>query len=238
MSDTQMDLVPAEEMAVVNFSEENQMMLAIVNSGNVEAFDKFLKLKEREEERLSQKLFEENFAKMQQEFKPVEKKKQGHNSKYAPLEVLQRAHAPMITKYGFSYRWNEEAVEGGKRVTLYVSGYGHTKATSFDVPFMDGNKSQNQIQVAGTMSTYGKRYTFCSGFGIILEGEDTDGYMPTPKKDPKEEWRDGWIDKVDRSNMDHASKLYFMDKITASFASGSQSQAKEVMDEIKAAIDG
>ena len=37
---------------------------------------------------------------------------------------------------------------------------------------------QNAIQIAGAQSTYGRRYTFVAGFGIVLEGEDSDAAIP------------------------------------------------------------
>ena len=32
----------------------------------------------------------------------------------------------------------------------------------------------NPVQTAGAMSTYGRRYTFIAGFGVVIEDEDTD----------------------------------------------------------------
>ena len=64
--------------------------------------------------------------------------------------------------------------ETGKRVIMSISGYGHTKTTSFDVPKIEGTNRQNAVQAAGAMSTYGRRYTFIAGFGLTVKGEDDD----------------------------------------------------------------
>ena len=123
--------------------------------------------------------FDTHFAAMQAAFEGVHatRVKQGHNYKYAPLEVLTSTYGPLIAKHGFSYRWGAEKKleDGGKQVALVISGWGHREEVTFDVPKIDGTTQMNAVQVAGAMSTYGRRYSFLAGFGITVEDEDTDG---------------------------------------------------------------
>ena len=101
---------------------------------------------------------------------------------FAPLEDLQEACDPVLSRYGFSYHWEEEFVEAtkAKRVTFILEHKeGHERKNYFDVPEISGTKRNNAIQVQGIKSTYGKRYTFQSGTGIIIKGEDNDANILT-----------------------------------------------------------
>lgn len=150
---------------------------------DVDKLEKFIALRTQDEERNAKREFERHFAELQGELSPIVKSKKAMNGSkemysYAPLDSLQSACGPLITKHGFSYSWREESKEGGiKRTILMISGYGHTRENYFDSDKISGTGVQNAIQVAGAMSTYGRRYTFISGFGLIIEGEDSDGQI-------------------------------------------------------------
>lgn len=149
--------------------------MAINQNLDTDKLQALIEMKNREEERRAKQEFERRFAEMQAEFESAHRTKQGYDYRYAPIEELQKQYGPIIAKHGFSYRWREEALESGaKRVVLTISGHGHEKENSFDVPQIEGTKQMNPVQVAGAMSTYGRRYTFISGFGIIIEDEDQD----------------------------------------------------------------
>lgn len=172
-------------MHELNFTEkqvvpvnEDRLLEKVIDSGNIDILERFIALRAKEEERQARIAFEEAFTRMQSELPAVVKTKDNGatKSKYAPLEVIQRACDTTIHKHGFSYSWREEAIHEGKRVWMDISGFGYTKSAFFDCPKIAGNNAQNAIQIAGAMSTYGRRYTFVSGFGIVVEGEDTDGH--------------------------------------------------------------
>ena len=184
MSDTKelFDATPVEETtttAIVADNREDALLAQVLTSGNIEILERYIALRKSEEERQSRIAFEEAFSKMRSELPAVAKKKDNGatKSKYAPIEDIQRACDPVIHSFGFSYSWREEAIPEGKRVWMDISGYGHTRSNFFDCPKISGNNAQNAIQVAGAMSTYGRRYTFVSGFGVIVEGEDSDGQI-------------------------------------------------------------
>jgi hypothetical protein len=172
MEAKQTDLVPVE-------SKEDRLLEKVLSSGNIEVLERYIALRKSEEERQARIVFEEHFAEMQAKLPVVTKRKDngGSKSKYAPIEDIQAQWDPIIRNHGFSYSWREEVVKDfdGKRIILDIMGYGHTKSNWFDSPRIDGNSAQNKIQVAGAMSTYGRRYTYVSGFGGRVEGEDSDG---------------------------------------------------------------
>ena len=174
---------PSETEAQVPAVQSGDRLLEkVLASGNIEVLERYIALRKSEEERQARIDFEKHFAQMQSSLPAVVKHKDngGTKSKYAPIEDIQTAWDPTIRSHGFSYSWREEIVPDfkGKRIILDITGYGHTKSNYFDSPQIDGNSAQNAIQVAGAMSTYGRRYTFIAGFGGKVEGEDSDGQIP------------------------------------------------------------
>jgi len=155
---------------------------ALESDVDMERFKALIDLKNREEDRAAALAFDKKFSAMQKGLPIIKKGKQvkDDNGKlmyaYAPLEAIQRECDPIIAKFGFSYRWREENVGEGKRVTMRVSGHGHFEETTFDVPKVAANKWSNAVQAMGSMTTYGHRYTYIAGFGITVEGADDDGY--------------------------------------------------------------
>lgn len=135
-------------------------------------------MRDAERKRIAQEQFDTHFAEMRNELQPVVKStvNKGTNSMYASIETMQDVCDPVIFKHGFSYSWREEALEAErKRIIMDICGYGHTKSVSWDAPKFEGNRATNALQSAGIQSTYGQRYTYKGGFGIVTKGEDTDG---------------------------------------------------------------
>jgi hypothetical protein len=159
---------------------DSLIQLAIERGLDTDKLEKLIDLRNKEIERQSKLAFDDAFARMQAEFGPVMRSKEarGDDGKrmyaYAPLEALQDAVGPTIAKHGFSYSWNEENIESGKRVTMTITGHGASRTSTFDVPMVPGTRRMNPVQVMGAMSTYGRRYTFLAGFGIVVQDEDDD----------------------------------------------------------------
>ena len=177
--------VPAQVTA-----QEDRLLEKVLESGNIEVLERFIALRKSEQERRARMDFERNFAIMRRELPVIHKTKEvkirGTKAySYEPIERIQADCDATIFRHGFSYSWREEAIQSGKRVWLDITGYGYTRSNYFDVPPLnpitsrDGNQVTNAVQMAGAMSTYGRRYTFISGFGLIVEGEDSDGIVVT-----------------------------------------------------------
>jgi len=151
--------------------------LAIEKDFDADKLEKIIALFNKQEDRRIREDFETVFAQMQSELPVITKSTKGHTNKYAALENIQKACAPVLKKYGFSYRWREESLPGaqGKRIIFTISRKGYSVENSFDVPPLPTNAATNPVQAAGGMTSYGHRYTFTAGLGLILEGEDTDG---------------------------------------------------------------
>lgn len=237
--------VALQETAIAITNE--QIMLKAVESGNVEALDRLLAMRAREEDRQARLEFERRFAEMQKEFAPVQRKKKGDKAKYVPLEVLQRTFNPIISKHGFSYRWDEESVgDGVLRSVLYISGYGHTVTTKKELPLYvpdkggsSGKSIMNVLQAEGVRSTYGRRYTFVDGFGITIEDEDTDGYMPTQRQSTEEAFVEMWTARVNKlSGIDDGYRADLTDRVNRAAEMQDRKMAEAVINEIKGIEDG
>ena len=197
-------MIVEDQQAPVNhypvMSTTERLLTAAVDKGlQLEALEKLIELKNKEEARQAKAEFARHFAIMQGELKPVKKtheaKKDGRTMyTYATIEDILRENGPIIASHGFSYKWREEESEAGRRFICVVSGYGHTEETSFDTPKISGTSMMNPIQVMASMSTYGRRYSLLLAFGILVEDEDDDGQSlngakeeakPAPKEQPK-----------------------------------------------------
>lgn len=171
MSDQQLQIVESETNALLRMAVDKNL--------DMDKLERLIQLKNEQDARFAKTEYERHFAEMQAEFVPAKRVKQAYESKYAPLEELQKTYGPIIAKHGFSYRHRESAIEdAGKRVVMTISGWGHSEETFFDIPKLVGTKAMNAVQTVAAMSTYGRRYTFISGFGCIVEDEDTDAKLP------------------------------------------------------------
>jgi hypothetical protein len=163
-------------LAVRESSGDSLVRLAIEKGIDVDNLQRLIDMRNAEIERQAKLDFQFHFAEMQKAFIPVTRAKQGYNYKYAPIELLQNTLGPIIADHGFSYSWREESIaDGGKRCILSISGYGYTQENYFDIPKLEKTKEMNSVQVVGAMSTYGRRYSFIAGFGVVIDDEDPDG---------------------------------------------------------------
>lgn len=164
-----------KEVQTIGQNANDRLLEMVLQGGKIDVLERFIALREKEELRQARLAFDMHFSAMQNEFVPAKKDKKAYDSWYAPIESLQRQYNQIITKHGFSYSWKEEAMpDNVKRIIIMISGWGFTKECYFDCPILPGTKQMNPVQVEGARSTYGKRYTFQSGFGITTEEEDTD----------------------------------------------------------------
>jgi hypothetical protein len=162
-------------LAVRESSGDSLVRLAIEKGIDVDNLQRLIDMRNAEIERQAKLDFQYHFAEMQKEFPAVSREKQGYNYKYAPIELLQKMLGPIIADHGFSYSWREESIADGKRCILSISGYGYTQENYFDIPKLEKTKEMNSVQVVGAMSTYGRRYSFIAGFGVVIDDEDPDG---------------------------------------------------------------
>lgn len=162
--------------------EDALLSLAIEKGMDTATLEKLIELRNAEIARQSKAVFDEKFSAMQAEFVPVGKSAKATDANgrtlysYCPIEVILAMAAPIMARHGFSYRWTEEALANKeKRINCIVSGWGHSETGYVDIPFMEpSSRATNAVQMRGSATTYGKRYSFLNATGIIVSGEDND----------------------------------------------------------------
>jgi len=162
--------------------EDSLLTLAIEKGVDTNTLEKLIALRNAEISRQAEAEFALHFAAMQAEFIPVGKSSQANDANgrklysYCPLENILAMAAPIMAKHGFAYRWTEEALANKeKRINCIVSGWGHSETSFVDIPFMEPTtRATNIVQMRGSATTYGKRYSFLNATGIIVGGEDND----------------------------------------------------------------
>jgi len=162
--------------------EDSLLTLAIEKGVDTDTLEKLISLRNAEIARQAKADFDAEFAKMQAEFVPVGKTNKASDRdgnklySYCPIEVILQMAAPIIARHGFAYSWEEEALPTKeKRLWCIISGYGHERRGYVDIPFMEpSTRATNAVQMRGSATTYGKRYSFLNATGIIVAGEDND----------------------------------------------------------------
>lgn len=166
------------------------MKLSQIKDLDLAKIEKFIELKNREDERNAKKEWDTRFAEMQMDYVPVAKTKEVKTKagarmyKYAPLEEILKVYQPILSKHGFSYHFDQEELPSKMvtRIWCIVSGYGYDGKTFVDVPVMASNDYVNATQQIGSSISYAKRYAFVNLMGIIFEEEDDDGRAVEPQK--------------------------------------------------------
>ncbi len=175
-------------------SESAELLrMAIANNLDTDKLKALMDLRDREEAHRAQQLFDQHFADMQKEYVPAIKTKDvsTNGSKvysYCPLPEILKVYAPILSRHGFTYRWEEKVFGDGKEreTTCYISGYGHTKTASIVLPVADQNKMANAIQARGITAEYGRRYSFLNATGCIVADEESDPDGKLPEEKPEE----------------------------------------------------
>jgi hypothetical protein len=172
-----------EESREVAVKREDALLSQAIEKGlSTETLEKLIALRNAEIARQAQAEFAQHFAEMQANFIPVGKSNQANDANgkklysYCPLENILAMAAPIMARHGFAYRWTEEALANKeKRINCIVSGWGHQETSFVDIPYMEPTtRATNIVQMRGSATTYGKRYSFLNATGIIVGGEDND----------------------------------------------------------------
>lgn len=188
-----------QELQVMNNNEiaitpQTLLMKAIEKGVDVDQLGKFMELQEKFEKKEASKAFKIAMAGFQSE-KPVLIKngkvdfitKTGSKVKYnfISLSSIQGSIDSILSKYGLSYRWEQEDAEKAIKITCIVSHIdGHEERTYLKAN-ADTSGNKNDIQSIASTVTYLKRYTLEGALGLS-SSEDNDGMngKKTPPQKP------------------------------------------------------
>lgn len=171
-----------------SFSLESVLMGAIKNpeAFNPEHLNKVFSFCEKLEERKNKKAFFEALCGFQGECPLIVKKKKvdfksksGNrtNYDYAPLDEIVFQIKPLLKKYGLSFSFEQEEVNGGKDVLVTCiirHSKGHFERSSITIPKLHDDMRMNVLQRAKSALTYAKRAVLESSLGLVVSGEDDD----------------------------------------------------------------
>jgi hypothetical protein len=113
-------------------------------------------------------------SKFNAECPTIIKKKQAHNSKYAPLGDIHAQIKSALVSCGLSFRFEQDHSSGIEVTCLISHELGHTEKATMKA-LADTSGSKSAIQAMASTVTYLMRYTLCSALGITTADEDIDG---------------------------------------------------------------
>lgn len=95
---------------------------------------------------------------------------------YPLWEDIDAAVTPILAEHGFALTFLcGKGAEGRITVTGVLSHrHGHEKETTMELP-LDSSGSKNNVQAAGSSTSYGKRYTAGLLLNLRFKGQDDDG---------------------------------------------------------------
>ena len=166
---------------------------------DVEKLERLISMQERILHHQAKAEFDEAFARMQGEIPEINEEGQiivnGElRSKYARNEDIQRVVKPILQRHGFSIRFRNEWLDGGKllkTVGILTHRSGHSESDEF-VAAADTSGSKNAIQALGSTRHYGQRYTTVALLNIATRGDDdgqsSEQYKAPERPDGYENW--------------------------------------------------
>lgn len=203
--------------------------VALTPGGDLAKLEKLMDLQERILNREEEKAFYADLAAMQPELPRVIKSKDGHNSKYAPLEDINDAIRPAMQKYGFAVIFNIEQKDKSVDITTTLAHkLGHTKSLTIPLA-LDTSGSKNAVQAVGSTISYGKRYGICAILNIST-GDDVDGKLPEADEPDVTDW----LSKIGESTDFEELKQNYKDAFNANSGyKGNQLKINSAKDDMK-----
>jgi len=171
MSETELQKMPV-----------NLIELALEKGAGVDQLEKLMEMQSRWEQKEASKEFKRAFTEfqaMKPELKKTESVMYGGKLqfKFNSLAAIQKAVDPVLSKFGLSYRWEQQEVDNRIEITCILSHIsGHSEYTSLSAP-LDTSGSKNAIQSIGSTVSYLKRYTLEGACGLSSD-KDTDAAPP------------------------------------------------------------
>ncbi len=140
----------------------------------------FLDLQIRMMDKQAELAFNDALSEMEPRLSSVPKTKQGHNSKYAPNEEIDRMIRPLLRESGFSLSFSIDEVNGKSMfVGTLTHKQGHSRRAM--IPFVsDKGGSKNDNQAIASATSYNRRYTTMMLLNIVTVDEDDDAQSAEP----------------------------------------------------------
>lgn len=159
---------------------ERLLEMAMQQGASLEQLEKFMDLKERHDKNEAQKAFTLALSNFKSEGIAIDKDKEvsysGTFYTHASLGNIIATATPVLSKYGFSHRWETTQTDNTITVKCILThALGHSESTQLQsAPDASGKK--NAIQSIASAITYLERYTFLAITGLAVQDQlDDDG---------------------------------------------------------------
>lgn len=189
MSDDK-QLALREEQSVAEHSGD-EVLSAVLSAvadpqQSPERLEKFLAVAERFEAIKAKRAYVQAFHAAKDEMDGIKITKEGKIQyrdgsiiKYAKYDDIARHIKPVLRRYGLSESYSYEYTETPPKVTcvmtlMHTAGHSET-FRSVPLPMVDSSGGKTDIQGAGSVASYGKRFVIVPAFDIVCEDEDDDG---------------------------------------------------------------
>lgn len=184
------DVTIKENNQIATTSPMQLIEVAVNANADIDKLERLMSLQERWEQNNAKKAFFAAMSKFNAECPTIIKKKQAHNSKYAPLGDIHEQIKSTLVKCGLSFRFEQDHSNGVEVSCLVSHELGHTEKSTMRAP-ADTTGSKNAIQGIASTVTYLMRYTLCSALGITTADEDMDGRLDNGMLISHEQ--EGWL---------------------------------------------
>lgn len=180
-------LIEREETQGTQMAVSQPMRLlemAIQSNADVDKLEKLMALQERWNEQQAKKSYFDALSQMQSEMPVIRKLSRAEFStakgvtsySFAKLEDIVEQIKPLLSKFGFSFRFEQSFDNGISINCITTHRDGHSEACSM-VAGADMSGGKNAIQQIASTVTYLRRYTLTGAFGISTADADIDGRM-------------------------------------------------------------
>lgn len=170
---------------VVQSQADKLLEMAISKGTDMDQLEKLLALKERYDKEEARKAFTAALAEFKAENLEIIKDRnvtyetdKGTTSyNHASLGNIIEISTPILSKHGFSHRWETDQGEGNVKVTCVLTHKaGHSERTTL-MAGPDSSGGKNSIQAIASSVSYLERYTFLAITGMAVKEQDDDGAM-------------------------------------------------------------
>jgi hypothetical protein len=119
----------------------------------------------------ARRAFDAAMAEAKAEIQVVKKRRAGHNGKYEDMAAIADAVAPILSKFGLSYRYRTQQSDKITVTCIIAHKDGHSEETSLSAN-ADKSGNKNEIQAIGSAVTYLQRYTLKAALGLAAAIDD------------------------------------------------------------------
>lgn len=196
MSNTQLEL--AQPTQAVATAEKPNMLAAVMAAAmnpdlDPERIKAFLDMAREMDQEQKRQEFNRAFAAAHSEISQIHIKKNGEIVypgkggggasviKFIKHDDISKAIKPVLAAHGLTASYSSEMVQGAPKVVTVMTiihANGHSREwRSIPMPMVDSGGGKNDVQGAGSVSTYGRRFVTVAAFDIVAEDADDDGNL-------------------------------------------------------------